>query len=75
MTCSGTPLVKIKTREFDDWPVELEQHLTSAEAQRIRAFNRAYRSCFVFSLEDLKECKGKSIYIQLEDDHLIFGQP
>ena len=62
----------METTEFDDWPLKLGPHLTSAKARRVRAFIRAYHGCFAFSLEDLKGYKGKPIHIQLEDDHLIF---
>lgn len=73
--CSGAPLVKKETTEFDDWPLELGPHLTGAEARRVRAFIRSYRSCFAFSLEDLEGYRGKPIHIQLEDDHPIFRRP
>ena len=61
--CSGTPLVKVETTEFDNWPLELGPHLTGAEAQRVRAFICTYRGCFAFSLEDLEGYKGKPIHI------------
>ena len=69
------PLVDEETTEFNDWPLELEPHLTSAESRKVRAFICSYRSCFAFCLNDLEGYKGKSIHIQLEDDHPIFRRP
>ena len=69
---SSSLLVEEETTEFDDWPLDLELHLTSVEARRVRAFIRSYYSCFAFSLHDLEGYKGKPIHIQLEDDHPIF---
>ena len=69
---SGSPTVEKETTEFDDWPLDLGSHLTGAEARRVQAFIRAYRSCFAFSLDDLEGYKGKPIHIQLEDDHPVF---
>ena len=71
----GFPLVKRKTTKFDDWPLELGPHLTSAEARKVRAFICLYRRCFAFSLQDLKGYKRKPIHIHLEDDHPIFWRP
>ena len=71
----GSPLVKRETTKFDNWPLELSPHLSGTEAQKIRAFIRSYRRCFSFSLHDLEGYKGKSIHIQLEDDHPIFWRP
>ena len=73
--CSGAPLTGEESTEFDDWPMELGPHLTCAEARRIRALIRSYRSCFAFSLEDLEGYRRKPIHIQLEDDHPIFRRP
>ena len=64
-----------ETTEFDGWPLEMEPHLTGAEARKVRAFIRSYRTCFAFSLHDLEGYKGKPIHIQLEDDHPIFRRP
>ena len=68
-------MVEKETTEFDDWPLELGPYLTGAEARRIRAFIRSYRSCFAFSLQDLEGYRGKPIHIQLEDNHPIFRRP
>jgi hypothetical protein len=68
-------LKKRDTTKFDDWPLELGPHLTSAEAQSMQIVIRSYRSCFAFSLHGLEGYKGKSIWIQLEDDHSIFRRP
>ena len=35
----------------------------------------SYRKCFNFNPQDLEGYKGKSIHIQLEDNHLIFWRP
>ena len=74
-TSCGFPLVQKETIEFDNWPLELGPHLTSVEARKVRAFICSYRRCFAFSLHDLESYEGKSIHIQLEDDHLIFRRP
>ena len=71
----GSPTVEKEFTEFDDWSLELEPHLTGAEARRVRAFIRSYRSCFAFDLHDLEGYRGKPIRIQLEDDHPIFRRP
>ena len=52
--------------------LDLEPHLTGAEARNVQAFIRAYHGCFAFSLQHLEGYKGKPIHIQLEDDHPIF---
>ena len=67
--------MKRETTEFDDWPLELGPHLIGAKARKIRVFICSYRRCFAFSLQDLENYKGKSIHIQLEDDHPIFQRP
>ena len=72
---SGSPMVEKESTEFDDWPLDIGPHLTGAEARRVRAFIRSYRSCFAFSLQDLEGYTGKPIHIQLEDDHPIFRRP
>ena len=74
-TSGGSPLVERETTKFDNWSLELGLHLTSVEARKVRAFIRSYRSCFAFSLHDLKGYKGKPIHIQLEDNHPIFWRP
>ena len=71
-TPGGFPLLKKETTEFDDWPLELGPYLTNAEARKIRAFIHSHCRCFAFSIQDLEGYKGIPIYIQLEDDHLIF---
>ena len=71
----GSPTVEKESTEFDDWPLELGPHLTGAEARRVRAFIRSYRSCFAFSLQDLEGYRGNSVHIHLEDDPPIFKQP
>ena len=65
----------METTEFNDSPLELGPHLTGTEARKVRAFIRAYSSCFAFSLEDLEGYKGKPIHIWFEDDHPIFRRP
>ena len=64
-----------ETTKFDDWPLELGPHLTGAEARKVQAFIYSYHRCFAFSLQDLEGYKEKSIHIQLEDNHPIFGRP
>ena len=49
--------------------------LTGAEARKVRAFIRLYRSCFAFKLTDLEGYKGRPVRIQLEDDHPVFRRP
>ena len=49
--------------------------LTGAEARKVRAFIRSYRSCFAFKLTNLEGYKGRPVGIQLEDDHPIFRRP
>ena len=72
---NGNPSMKKETTEFDNWPIEVGPKFTGAEAQKVRAFIRSYRNCFVFSLHDLEGYKGKRVRIQLEDDHRIFKRP
>ena len=74
-TSGGSPLVKKETTKFDDWPLDLGPHFTSAKIRKVQTIIHSYRSCFAFSLQDLEGYKGKSIHIQLEDDHPIFRRP
>ena len=59
----GSSTVEKETTEFDDWPLEMGPHLTDAEALKVRAFIRSYRTCFAFILHDLEDYKGKSFHI------------
>ena len=62
-------LKKKDTTKFDDWPLELGPHLTSAKVRRVQTFIRSYQSCFSFSFHDLGGYKRKPIWIQVKDDH------
>ena len=55
--------------------IKLGSHLVGAEARKIWVFIFSYHKCFAFSLHDLEGFKGKSIHIQLEDDHPIVWRP
>ena len=59
----------------EDWEMDIGMGLTSAEARKVRAFIRLYRSCFAFKLTDLEGYKGRPVRIQLEDDHPVFRRP
>ena len=59
----------------EDWEMDIGMGLTGAEARKVRAFIRSYRSCFAFKLTNLEGYKGRPIGIQLEDDHPVFRRP
>ena len=64
-----------KIIKCNDWPLELNLHLTSVRTQKVRAFIRLYRRCFTYSHQDLEGYKEKTIHIQLEDDNPFFWRP
>ena len=59
----------------NDWEMDIGMGLTSAELRKVRAFISSYRECFAFRLTDLEGYKGKSVRIQLEDDHPVSRRP
>ena len=59
----------------EDWEMDIGMGLTGAEARKVQAFIRSYRSCFAVKLTDLEGYRGRPVRIQLEDDHPVFRRP
>lgn len=59
LACSGAPLMKKETMDFDDWPIKLGPHLIGDEAQGYGLLFARITIIFPLNLRTLKAIEAK----------------